>query len=71
MGGPGRIAPGLLTDATRPVGFRFDGRRMSGVAGDTLASALLANGAFLKDRFAVSSIDLDPSPDLPLPPPTP
>src|SRR5206468_10121895 len=36
MRGPGRISQGLLTDATRPVGFRFDGRRMSGLAGDTL-----------------------------------
>ncbi|TLY84604.1 MAG: FAD-binding protein, partial [Gammaproteobacteria bacterium] len=50
MRGPGRIAPGLLTDATRPVGFRFDGRRMSGLAGDTLASALLANGVRVVGR---------------------
>src|SRR5690242_21401417 len=50
MQGPGRIASGLLTDSTRPVGFRFDGRRMSGLAGDTLASALLANGVRLVGR---------------------
>src|SRR5436305_272032 len=50
MRGPGRIAQGLLTDATRPVGFRFDGRRMSGLAGDTLASALLANGVRVVGR---------------------
>lgn len=50
MRGPARIASGLLTDATRPVGFRFDGRRLSGLAGDTLASALLANGVRLVGR---------------------
>jgi len=46
-----RIARGLLTDAERPVGFRFNGRRLAGVAGDTLASALLANGIRLVGRF--------------------
>ncbi|HUX72695.1 MAG TPA: 2Fe-2S iron-sulfur cluster-binding protein [Steroidobacteraceae bacterium] len=50
MRGPGRIARGLLTDAARPVGFRFDGRPMRGLAGDTLASALLANGKRLVAR---------------------
>ena len=47
---PKRIARGLLTDAERPVGFRFNGRRLMGVAGDTLASALLANGIRLVGR---------------------
>ena len=50
MRGPGRIARGLLADPDRPVGFRFDGRRMSGLEGDTLASALLANGQRLVAR---------------------
>ncbi len=50
MRGPWRIARGLSTDASRPVGFRFDGRPMSGLAGDTLASALLANGRHLVGR---------------------
>ncbi|MGH8276113.1 MAG: 2Fe-2S iron-sulfur cluster-binding protein, partial [Steroidobacteraceae bacterium] len=50
MRGPGRIAPGQLTDAGRPVRFRFDGRAMQGLAGDTLASALLANGRQLVGR---------------------
>jgi heterotetrameric sarcosine oxidase alpha subunit len=50
MRGPGRIARGLLADPDRPVGFRFDGRRMSGFEGDTLASALLANGRRLVAR---------------------
>ncbi|MGH9697596.1 MAG: 2Fe-2S iron-sulfur cluster-binding protein, partial [Bryobacteraceae bacterium] len=44
MRGPARIAQGLLTDSKKPVAFRFDGRRMRGLSGDTLASALLANG---------------------------
>jgi len=50
MRGPGRIARGLLTDPDRPVAFRFDGRRMQGLEGDTLASALLANGKRLIAR---------------------
>ncbi|MGB6602954.1 MAG: 2Fe-2S iron-sulfur cluster-binding protein [Steroidobacteraceae bacterium] len=48
--GPSRIARGLLTDPARPVGFRFDGRAYRGLAGDTLASALLANGQRLIGR---------------------
>ena len=40
---PGRGA-GRLIDRTRPLAFTFDGSRMTGFAGDTLASALLANG---------------------------
>jgi methylglutamate dehydrogenase subunit C len=48
--GPSRIAQGLLTDPARPVGFRFDGRALRGHAGDTLASALLANGQRLIGR---------------------
>jgi sarcosine oxidase subunit alpha len=48
--GPARIAAGLLTDPARPLGFRFDGARLRGLAGDTLASALLANGVTLVGR---------------------
>src|SRR5918994_1958499 len=44
MRGPVRIARGLLTDASQPVRFQFNGHPMLGLAGDTLASALLANG---------------------------
>ncbi len=44
MRGPARVARGLLVDGSRPVWFRFDGRPLQGLAGDTLASALLANG---------------------------
>jgi sarcosine oxidase subunit alpha len=50
MRGPGRIERGLLTDSAQPLGFRFDGQRMQGLAGDTLASALLANGRRLIAR---------------------
>ncbi|HYM28625.1 MAG TPA: 2Fe-2S iron-sulfur cluster-binding protein, partial [Steroidobacteraceae bacterium] len=48
--GPARIARGCLTDAARPLGFRFDGQALEGLAGDTLASALLANGRRLVGR---------------------
>jgi sarcosine oxidase subunit alpha len=34
----------------RPLGFHFDGRWMQGYEGDTLASALLANGQLLMGR---------------------
>ncbi len=37
-------------DRTRPVNFTFDGHRYQGFAGDTLASALLANGIRLMGR---------------------
>ena len=50
MRGPGRVARGLLTDTARPVSFRFDGRTLRGLHGDTLASALLANGQRLVGR---------------------
>jgi heterotetrameric sarcosine oxidase alpha subunit len=50
MSGAARIAAGILTDPARPVGFRFDGRAFAGLAGDTLASALLANGQRLIAR---------------------
>ena len=44
MAGPFRVTSGALTDPARACGFRFDGRALHGLAGDTLASALLANG---------------------------
>ena len=44
MAGPSRITSGVLTDPSRPLHFRFDGRELQGLTGDTLASALLANG---------------------------
>ncbi|RWP29711.1 sarcosine oxidase subunit alpha family protein [Mesorhizobium sp.] len=45
-----RLARGGLIDRTQPLSFTFDGRQMSGFAGDTLASALLANGVKLIGR---------------------
>ena len=42
--GRGRI------DGDHPVPFRFDGKTLTGAAGDTLASALLANGVDLVGR---------------------
>ena len=41
---------GCRIDRARPVGFSFNGRRYQGFAGDTLASALLANGVRLVGR---------------------
>ncbi len=43
-GGPFRIATGGRVDRARPRRFRFDGRTYEGLAGDSLASALIANG---------------------------
>jgi sarcosine oxidase subunit alpha len=45
-----RIAAGGRIDRSRPVRFSFDGRAFEGLAGDTLASALLANGVHLVGR---------------------
>ncbi len=49
MSGPFRI-PGGVVDRTRSLAFRFNGRRMLGYQGDTLASALLANGQRIVGR---------------------
>jgi sarcosine oxidase subunit alpha len=45
-----RLPSGGLVDRTRPQHFSFDGRRLTGFHGDTLASALLANGIRLMGR---------------------
>lgn len=45
-----RTARGGRVDRARPLRFRFDGRAYEGLAGDTLASALLANGVHLVGR---------------------
>src|SRR3954453_8179068 len=42
--------PGGLIDRSKPLRFFFDGKEMNGLAGDTLASALLANGVHLVGR---------------------
>ena len=45
-----RLTSDGLVDRARPLRFSFDGRVMTGFAGDTLASALLANGVRLVGR---------------------
>jgi heterotetrameric sarcosine oxidase alpha subunit len=45
-----RLRTGGLVDRSRPISFRFDGRSHRGLAGDTLASALIANGVRLVGR---------------------
>ena len=50
MSGRFRLAQGGRIDRARPCRFRFDGRAYQGYAGDTLASALLANGVHLVGR---------------------
>jgi sarcosine oxidase subunit alpha len=47
---PFRTATGGRLDRARPLTFRFDGRTYTGLQGDTLASALLANGVHLVGR---------------------
>mgnify|MGYP002630855807 CR=1 FL=1 len=37
-------------DRTKPIGFTFNGRRLRGYIGDTLASALIANGVRIVGR---------------------
>ncbi|HRO13949.1 MAG TPA: 2Fe-2S iron-sulfur cluster-binding protein, partial [Paracoccus sp. (in: a-proteobacteria)] len=49
--GPFRLnTGGRLIDRGQARGFRFDGRQMQGLAGDTIASALLANGQLMMGR---------------------
>ena len=50
MSQPFRAHSGGRIDRARPITFSFDGRRLTGFAGDTLASALLANGIHLVAR---------------------
>ena len=45
-----RLAAGGHVDRARNLSFRFDGRSYAGHPGDTLASALLANGVRLVGR---------------------
>jgi sarcosine oxidase subunit alpha len=49
---PGRLAApaGARIDRNQTVEFSFDGKRYSGFAGDTIASALLANGVSVISR---------------------
>ena len=50
MSASGRLQRGGIVDHSVPLGFRFDGRSFNGLAGDTLASALMANGVTLVGR---------------------
>lgn len=45
-----RLETGGRIDRSQPVRFQFDGKAYKGFAGDTLASALLANGVMLFGR---------------------
>jgi len=47
---PFRLASGGEVDRDRPIRFRFGGKAYTGFEGDTLASALLANGVRLAGR---------------------
>ena len=50
VNGPARLPGGGRIDRGRPVSFVFDHKLLGGYAGDTLASALLANGVRLVGR---------------------
>ena len=50
MNAPARLNEGGLIDRSRPIHFTFNGTRYSAFQGDTLASALLANGVRLIAR---------------------
>ena len=50
IGGEMRLAEGGRIDRSKPVTFTFDGKTYSGYDGDTLASALIANGIHLVGR---------------------
>ena len=45
-----RLPKGGLIDRGNPLSFTFDGKSMHGFAGDTLASALVANGVRVVGR---------------------
>lgn len=45
-----RLAQGGRIDRSRPLTFQFEGRKLTGYAGDTVASALLANGISVVGR---------------------
>ena len=47
---PRRTSSGGRIDRNKTIHFSFDGRQLTGHPGDTLASALLANGVSLFGR---------------------
>ncbi len=52
MGGMNRLPVpfGAWIDRTKPISFTFEGKKIEGFAGDTIASALLANGRTMISR---------------------
>lgn len=50
MTNPQRLARGGLIDRSKVASFNFDGKPLQGFVGDTLASALIANGVKLVGR---------------------
>lgn len=50
MSQPNRLATGGSIDRSKPLNFSFNGIRYTGYEGDTLASALLANGVDIVNR---------------------
>jgi sarcosine oxidase subunit alpha len=50
MSSPYRVPGRGRVDHDAPLAFRFDGRRVAGLRGDTVASALLAEGTHLMGR---------------------
>ncbi len=50
MAQPFRLSRGGRIDRTRPIRFSFNGREVHGFHGDTVASALLAEGRHLVGR---------------------
>jgi methylglutamate dehydrogenase subunit C len=50
VSGAHRLTSGGLIERERPLSFVFDGQALSGFSGDTLASALMANGLGLVGR---------------------
>ena len=50
MAGGNRLPQGGRIDRTRPVSLSFNGRTLSGYAGDTVASLLMANGIHFVGR---------------------
>jgi len=50
MSQPFRLPQGGRIDRSQPLGFTFDGRRYQGFQGDSVASALLANGVHFVGR---------------------
>ena len=51
---PFRLSSGGMIDRGKHIEFEFNGKTYFGHEGDTLASALLANGVFLTARSFIT-----------------